>query len=65
MPRKRRPARKMKRDHLTPLHVERPWYHAPLSLAANGLAGLFGLFRRPKQRTRLELPRAARRRRKN
>src|SRR6266851_5741301 len=26
MPRKRRPARKMKRDHLIPLQVERPWY---------------------------------------
>jgi hypothetical protein len=59
MPRKRKPARRMKRDHLTPLPVERPWYHAPLRMAANSVAGLFGLFR-----SRKKISRAARRRRK-
>jgi hypothetical protein len=59
MPRKRKLARKMKRDQLTPLPVARPWYHAPLSMAANGLTSLFGLFWRRKK-----ISRAARRRRK-
>jgi hypothetical protein len=60
MPHKRKAARKTKRDQLTPLPVERPWYHAPLRMAANGVAGLFGLFRRRKK-----ISRAARRRRKS
>jgi len=67
MPRKRRPIKKpLKGEQLIPLHEDqRPWYHASLMVAANGLMGLFGMFRRPKkQATIAKLPRAAPRRRR-
>jgi len=63
MPKKRTPARKARREQLAPLPVARPWYHAPLTLAANGLAGLLGIFRRPKPDI-AKPPQAAHRRRK-
>jgi hypothetical protein len=45
MSRKRPPARKTKREQLAPLPEDRrPWYQAPLTLAANGLSGLLGMF---------------------
>jgi hypothetical protein len=51
----------LKNGKLTPLQwsSERPWYRAPLSLAAAGLSRLLGIFRQPK-----EIPRAAPGRRK-
>jgi hypothetical protein len=61
MAQKRRRAKAVKNDKLIPLQwsSERPWYHAPLSLAATGLSRLLRLFRQPQ-----EIPRAAPRRRK-
>ena len=66
MPAKRRPIKKLpKGEQLIPLREDRrPWYHAPLRAAANGLEGLLGIFRRAKQRRIAKQPRAARRRRK-
>ena len=48
MPRKRKPmSQPPKGERLIPLPQDRrPWYHAPLRAAANGWAGLFGIFRR-------------------
>jgi hypothetical protein len=69
MPRKRRAIKKpLKGEQLIPLTEDRrPWYYAPLTVAANGLIGLFGIFQRPKkQATIAKLPRgAACRRRKS
>ncbi len=61
-PRKRKPIKKPpKSGQLIPLREERwPWYHAPWRVVTNGVAGLLGIFRRPKKQP----PRAARRRRK-
>jgi hypothetical protein len=73
MPRKRKPMKKSPQGgRLTPLRVVAPgerkrrWYHAPLALAANGVANVFGIFRRRRKKPRsLQPPRAAQRRRKN
>jgi len=63
MPRKRKPMNKpLKGEPLIPLPLARPWYHAPLTLAANGVAGLLGVFHRAKPQP--IAPRAARKRRK-
>ena len=67
MARKRKPLKQAKGDKLVPLRnaPKRPWYHAPLTLAANGVAGLLAIFRRAKkQPTIAKPPPAARRRRK-
>jgi len=60
-------AKKLNNDRLAPLSWARDhsWYRALLSMAAIGWSRLLGTFRRPKPRIRPELPRAARRRRKN
>jgi hypothetical protein len=66
MPRKRQPIKKPpKGERLTPLPQDRrPWYHAPLRVAANGLDSLFGIFRRrPKPVMQKKPPRPRRRRR--
>ncbi len=74
MPRKRKASRKPPKggEELKPLRVvargerKRPWYHGPLTLAANGVAAVLGIFRRrPKPIVQKKPPRAAQRRRKN
>ena len=65
MPRKRQPIKKPpKGERLIPLHEDRrPWYHAPLRAAANGLESLFGMFRRrPKPIVQKKPPRSRRQR---
>jgi hypothetical protein len=64
MPRKHKPVKKApKGGQLMQLPLARSWYHAPLRIAANGWASLFGIFRRKKPITP-KPPRAAARRRK-
>jgi hypothetical protein len=66
MARKRKPLKQAKGDKLAPLRhaPQRPWYHGPLTLAANGVAGLLAIFRRSRPQP-IAKPRAtARRRRK-
>ena len=54
MPRKRKPMSQPPKDEeLKPLRVaaprrapKRPWYHAPLALAAHGVTAVLGIFRR-------------------
>jgi hypothetical protein len=68
MPRKRQPIKKPpKGERLIPLHEDRrPWYYAPLRVAANGLESLFGIFRRrPKPVVVQKKPPRPRRRRKS
>jgi len=52
MPRKRKPMSKpSKGERLYPLpQDQRPWYHAPLRAAANGLESLVAIFRRRPKR---------------
>ncbi len=73
MPRKRKPSKKPPPDErLTPLRVvargerKRRWYHAPLALAANGVANVLGIFRRRRKKSAApKPPRTAQKRRKN
>jgi hypothetical protein len=73
MPRKRKAIKKPPQgERSTPLRVVAPgerkrhWYHAPLTLAANGVAAVLGIFRRRRKPiVQKKPPRAAQRRRKN
>ena len=63
MPRKRKPVKPPKGERLIPIPSDRRrWYQTAVTTTVNGLAKLFGIFRRRKKAIS---PRAAHKRRKN